>query len=93
MKQLTFIEKLAAQSDLSQAQVRQLLVGMTKTVTALLKAGDDVVLPGIGRLGVRARAERQMRHIVTGDPITLPAAQVPTFKALKALKAALNVTV
>jgi len=93
MKQLTFIEKLAAQSDLSQTQVRQLLEAMTTVVTALLKDDDDVVLPGIGRWGVRARAERQIRHPMTGKLMVSPAAQVPTFKVSKVLKAALNVTV
>jgi len=80
MKKGLFIEKLAAQSALSQAQGRQFLEAMTTVVTALLKAGDDVVLPGIGR----ARAERQIRHPMTGKLMVSPAAQMPTFKALNA---------
>jgi len=73
MKKGLFIEKLAAQSDLSQAQGRQFLAAMTTVVTALL-------------------AERQLRHPMTGKCMVSPAAQVPTFKVSKVLKAALNVT-
>jgi len=55
-----------------------------------LKEGDQVVLVGFGTFSVKERAARTGRNPQTGDPIEIKAANIPSFKAGKALKDAVN---
>lgn len=55
-------------------------------ISEALAAGDNVQLIGFGTFEVRERAEKQGRNPKTGEPLTVPAAKVPAFKAGKALK-------
>jgi len=48
------------------------------------------VLVGFGTFGVKERAARTGRNPQTGQPIEIKAAKVPSFKAGKALKDAVN---
>ena len=52
---------------------------------ARLAAGDDVTLPGIGRLKVKARAARMVRNPRTSELMPLPARRCVTFNAGKKL--------
>ncbi|MBV7337945.1 HU family DNA-binding protein [Chloroflexi bacterium TSY] len=55
-----------------------------------LQEGDQVTLIGFGTWSVKERAARTGRNPQTGDPIQIPAAKIPSFKAGKALKDAVN---
>ncbi|NNG16553.1 MAG: HU family DNA-binding protein [Gemmatimonadales bacterium] len=59
-------------------------------ITATLKKGGKVQLPGFGNFETRKRAARQGRNPQTGKPITIKASTVPAFRAGKALKQAVN---
>lgn len=56
-----------------------------------LKAGNEVPLPGLGKLTVKAKPARKGRNPKTGEEIQIPAKRVPHFSAAKALKDAVNV--
>ena len=60
------------------------------SVTESLKEGDDVALVGFGTFAVKERAARTGRNPQTGKEITIAAAKVPSFRAGKALKDAVN---
>jgi DNA-binding protein HU-beta len=60
------------------------------SVTKALKKGDDVGLVGFGTFKVVRRKARKGRNPMTGEPITIKAANVPKFVAGKALKDVLN---
>ena len=60
------------------------------SVTGALKDGDSVVLVGFGTFAVKERAARTGRNPQTGQPIEISAAKIPSFKAGKALKDAVN---
>jgi len=66
------------------------LDAMVDTVTGALKEGDQVVLVGFGTFAVKDRAARTGRNPQTGAEIQIAAARVPSFKAGKALKDAVN---
>ena len=55
-----------------------------------LKKGDQVALVGFGTFAVKHRAARAGRNPQTGATIQISAANVPSFKAGKALKEAVN---
>ena len=51
-----------------------------------LKKGEDVSIAGLGIFKVAHRKARTARNPRTGEPIDVPAMNVPKFKAAKALK-------
>ena len=55
-----------------------------------LKSGDSVALVGFGTFSVKHRAARSGRNPQTGAEIQIAAANVPSFKAGKALKDSVN---
>ena len=63
---------------------------MIEVVKKALKKGDSVSLVGFGTFQVRKRAARQGRNPRTGQTIKIKASKIPSFKAGKALKDAVN---
>jgi DNA-binding protein HU-beta len=72
-----------------------------KTATAALDAiaslvakemadGGAVTLPGLGKMAVRARPERQVRNPATGETLTKAADKQVKFTIAKALKDSVN---
>lgn len=90
MNKSELIDAVAAAADLSKAAAGRALDAMVDTVTDALKEGDQVVLVGFGTFSVKERAARTGRNPQTGEPIEISAAKVPSFKAGKALKDAVN---
>jgi DNA-binding protein HU-beta len=84
------IDAVAAAADISKAAAGRALDAMVDSVTDALKEGDQVVLVGFGTFSVKDRAARTGRNPQTGEPIEIAAAKVPSFKAGKALKDAVN---
>jgi DNA-binding protein HU-beta len=84
------IEAIAASADIPKAAASRALDAMVDTVTDSLKKGETVALVGFGTFTVKERAARTGRNPQTGDPIEISAAKVPSFKAGKALKDAVN---
>jgi len=84
------IEAVATAADLPKAAAGRALDAMVESITDALKEGDQVVLVGFGTFSVKERAARTGRNPQTGDPIEIKAANIPSFKAGKALKDAVN---
>lgn len=84
------IDAIAASADLSKASAGRALDAALDAITGALKEGDSVALVGFGTFGVKPRAARTGRNPQTGQPIEISAANVPSFKAGKALKDAVN---
>ncbi len=90
MNKSELVDAIASESSLSKADAGRALDGVILAVTGALKKGDSVSLVGFGTFQVKARAERQGRNPQTGKAITIPAANIPSFKAGKGLKDAVN---
>lgn len=90
MNKTELIDAIAESADISKASAGKALDSMLENITEALKAGDSVTLIGFGTFSVRERAERTGRNPKTGDSITIAAAKIPSFKAGKALKDAVN---
>ena len=87
MNKSQLIDKIAAGADISKAAAGRALDAIIASVTESLKEGDDVALVGFA---VKERAARTGRNPQTGKEITIAAAKVPSFRAGKALKDAVN---
>ncbi|MEW5248492.1 HU family DNA-binding protein [Microbulbifer sp. 2201CG32-9] len=90
MNKSELIEAIAASADIPKAAAGRALEAMTDSITDALKKGDQVALVGFGTFVVKERAARTGRNPRTGDPIEIAAAKIPSFKAGKALKDAVN---
>ncbi len=84
------IERVASGASLSKAEAGRAVDAVLDEVTRTLRNGDPVTLVGFGTFQVKHRAARQGRNPRTGETIQIAASNVPSFKAGKALKDAVN---
>lgn len=90
MNKQELIENIAVSADITKAAAGRALDSVIESIANSLKNGDSVVLVGFGTFSVRKRAARTGRNPQTGAEIQIKAANVPAFKAGKALKDAVN---
>lgn len=90
MNKSELIDAIAAAADLPKASAGRALDAVVDSITDALKKGDPVALVGFGTFAVKHRAARAGRNPQTGATIQIKAANVPGFKAGKALKDAVN---
>ena len=90
MNKSELIDAIAAAADLPKASAGRALDAVVDSITESLKKGDPVALVGFGTFAVKHRAARAGRNPQTGETIQIKAANVPGFKAGKALKEAVN---
>lgn len=90
MNKAELIDAIAASADIPKAAAGRALDAMIESVEGALKKGDSVALVGFGTFSVKERAARTGRNPQTGEPIEIAAANIPSFKAGKALKDAVN---
>ena len=90
MNKTELIEAIAASADLPKAAAGRALDAVVDAITEALKKDDQVVLVGFGTFAVKERAARTGRNPQTGKPIEIAAAKIPSFRAGKALKDAVN---
>jgi len=84
------VDAIADAADLSKASAGRALDAAVDAVASALSNGDQVSLVGFGTFSVKHRAARTGRNPQTGAEIQIKAANVPSFKAGKALKDAVN---
>jgi DNA-binding protein HU-beta len=90
MNKADIIEHIAVSADISKASATRALDAALEAITKGLAAKDNVTLVGFGTFTVATRAARAGKNPRTGEEISIAAAQVPKFKAGKALKDAVN---
>lgn len=90
MKRQDLITQITAASGIKQGAVENVLDYLGVVVQRALANGDEVTLPGLGKLSVKAKAARKGRNPKTGETMEIPAKNVPHFSVAKALKDAVN---
>jgi len=96
MNKSELIDAMADKSELTKADAGRALDAFLGVVSETL--GDSsldikdraIALVGFGTFSVKERAERKGRNPQTGAEITIKAAKIPSFKAGKSLKDAVN---
>ncbi len=81
MNKAQLIEKIAAETSYSKAQVEQFLNSTFDTIKKTVKKGDDVKLVGFGTFTKAKRKARMGRNPQTGKEIKIPASWAPKFRA------------
>lgn len=96
MNKADLIERLSAgmtarlNREVSKKDAEAFLASLEAVTTFALSNKDEVTLPGLGKLSVVDKPERQGRNPKTGEALTIAATRAPKFSAAKALKDALN---
>ena len=90
MNKSELIKHFASQAGLTQTQATAALQAVETGVIETLTNGGEVALVGFGTFKVTDRAARTGRNPKTGEELQIAASKVPTFKAGKAFKEALN---
>ena len=84
------VKHIAETAKVTQIDAKATLDAILKDVTDAVNRGDSVTLVGFGTFQVKYRAAREGRNPKTGETIQIAAAKVPSFKAGKGLKDAVN---
>ncbi|GJM09124.1 MAG: DNA-binding protein HU-beta [Lysobacteraceae bacterium] len=90
MNKSELLAAVADQAGLSKADAGRAVDALIDTITGAMKDGNSVALVGFGTFNVKRRDARTGRNPRTGETINIAAANVPSFKAGKALKDAVN---
>ncbi|MCC0016336.1 MAG: HU family DNA-binding protein [Rhodobiaceae bacterium] len=90
MNKQELISKVAETSGMKKNEAANAVEAMIEAIAASLKSGDDVKIAGFGSFQVAERAASVGRNPRTGQPVSIPAAKTPKFKAGKALKDMVN---
>lgn len=88
MTKKDLVDAVAGEAGLSKTDAASAVDAVLNSITASLKKGDKVQLPGFGSFEVKNRKARQGINPKTGEKITIAATKAPTFKAGKGLKTA-----
>lgn len=91
MNKSELVDAIAESADISKAAAGRAIDAVVESVTNALKEGDQVTLIGFGTFSVKDRAARTGRNPQTGAEIQIAAAKIPSFKAGKGLKDAVNI--
>lgn len=83
-------EVVAAKTGMTKKAATETVELIFDEITASLSNGDKVDISGFGKFEVKERAERVGINPATKEKITVPASNVPSFKAAKALKEAVK---
>ncbi len=90
MNKSELISAIAENASLTKVDAGRALDGFIASVTKALSEGDNVALVGFGTFSVKERSARKGRNPQTGEEIQIDAAKIPSFKAGKSLKDAVE---
>ena len=90
MNKSELISSVAEKAELPKKNAEALLNAFMEVVKETLASGEKIQLVGFGTFEVKHREERKGRNPQTKEEITIPASNVPGFKAGKELKDRVN---
>lgn len=90
MNKTELVAAISAKTGVTKKDADAILSATVDTIMDTVAAGEKVVLIGFGSFEVRKRSARTGRNPSTGEPLEIPAAQVPAFSAGKAFKEEVN---
>ncbi len=90
MNKAELISSVAEKTELTKKDAEKAVTAVLDTIGEALSRKEKVQLVGFGTFEIRERAARKGRNPQTGEEIHIAAAQVPVFKAGKALRDAVQ---
>lgn len=90
MNKAELIDSIADSADLTKADAAKAVDALIKNVTASIKNGKKVTIPGFATFTKARRAARKGRNPATGKEISIAAKNVVKIKPGKSLQDAVN---
>ena len=90
MNKSELIKSIATKADLTNKQSAAAFDATIQSITDALKAGENVLLTRFGTFELKTRPARTTRNPRTGEPVEVAEKKVPSFKAGKGLKEAVQ---
>jgi len=90
MSKSEFVDKVAADANLSKKDAGAAVEAMLGTIESELKGGGEVAFTGFGKFHVAQRGAREGRNPRTGESMKIAATKVPRFTAGSGLKKAIK---
>ena len=90
MNKKELVQTIAKEADTTIDSAAKCLDAIIKGITESLSKNQNVTLVGFGTFQVKGRSAREGRNPKTGETIQIKASKIPSFKAGKALKDAVN---
>ena len=90
MRKSDIAARVATQTSLSKADAAGAVDAVLSAISDALARGESVSIAGFGTFSVKHRAARQGRNPRTGEPVAIAASKLPSFKAGKGLRDAVN---
>ena len=90
MTRAELVVNVAGKSGLTKKDSEKAVAAVFETIKQALIEGDKVQVLGFGTFEIRPRSARKGRNPQSGEEIEIPASKLPSFKAGKALKEAVN---
>jgi integration host factor subunit alpha len=90
MTKADLVDKIHANTGLTKDEAFACLEMVLETIKETLETSETVKIIGFGSFVVRQKADRRGRNPLTGEPITITARKVLTFKPSPVLKNRIN---
>ncbi|SIS63231.1 HU family DNA-binding protein [Salimicrobium flavidum] len=90
MNKIDLINDVINKTGLTKKDVGNALNCILDTISSELTKGNNIKINNIGTFDVKVRSERQGRNPQTGENISIPEQNYPTFKPSKVLKRVVN---
>lgn len=90
MNKTELVALVAQNAQMSKESAAEAVDATFGGIESALRSGDTVRIVGFGNFQVAHRKASNGRNPRTGEPIQIPASNIPKFKAGKALKEAVN---
>jgi integration host factor subunit alpha len=90
MTKSDLVDKIHANSGLTKDEAFAYLETILETIKKTLETAETVKITGFGSFVVNKKNSRKGRNPQTGEPITITARKVLTFKPSTVLKSSLN---
>jgi integration host factor subunit alpha len=90
MTKADIVDKIHANTGLTRDGAFAYLETVLETIKKTLETSETVKITGFGSFIVKKKNSRNARNPQTGEPITIAARKILTFKASTVLKSAMN---
>ena len=90
MVKADLVAKVQDRARMLNREASAIVESIFKIMKDTLEAGEDVKISGFGTFRVKKKVDRQGRNPVTGEPMTIVARRVLSFKPSILLRKAVN---
>ena len=83
-----FVNLLSERCEVSKKDAAEMYDDVFGTLADVISSGEEVAIPGLGRVKIAERAARMATNPRTGEKVEVPAKKAPKFQFAKNIKEA-----